>query len=227
MMQMKEDHFVKVRTMIKDMIAKLEADASAEADQKAWCDEAMTQAMEQRDENTGAVEGDTATITKSESTIAKLQEEITKLLQEIADAKKSLSEATELRAGERADNEKTAEDANNGNAGVTQAIKILREFYEGAFVQFVPANAGANGQTVGDKAPDTGFGGDYNGNQDAASGIMGMLDVIKSDFERTISTTEDEESDAQTEFEKYQSDTESDISEKEGLIKSKKADQKE
>ena len=30
MVQMKEDHFVKVRTMIKDMIAKLEADASAD-----------------------------------------------------------------------------------------------------------------------------------------------------------------------------------------------------
>merc|ERR1719247_4057873 len=104
---MKEDHFVKVRTMIKDMIAKLEADASAEADQKAWCDEEMTKAMQQRDENIGAIEGDTAVITKSESTIGKLQEEITQLLQEIADLKKSLGEATTLRAEERADNDKT------------------------------------------------------------------------------------------------------------------------
>merc|ERR1719327_820625 len=186
MMQMKEDHFVKVRTMIKDMIAKLEADASAEADQKAWCDEAMTAAMEKRDENTGAVEGDTATITKSESTIAKLQEEITKLLQEIADLKKGLSEATTLRANEQAENAKTVADATAGNAGVTQAIKILKEFYEGAFLQYTPPNAGADGKTVGDMAPDSGFEGEYHGNQDAASGILGMLDVIKSDFERTI-----------------------------------------
>merc|ERR550537_714264 len=159
------------------MIAKLEADASAEADQKAWCDEAMTKAMEQRDENTGAVEGDTATITKSESTIAKLQEEITSLMQEIADLKKGLSEATQLRSEEHADNEKTIADATIGNAGVTQAIKILKDFYENALVQtgagYVPPNAGADGKTVGDKAPDTGFDGDYSGNQDAASGIMG------------------------------------------------------
>merc|ERR1719263_2608160 len=47
---------------------------------------------------------------------------------------------------------------------------------------------------------------------------MGMLDVIKSDFERTISSTE---------FDKYKSDTESDIAEKEGLIKTKKGEQKE
>merc|ERR1719171_282488 len=35
MIRMKEDHFVKVRGMIKDLVAKLEADAAAEADQKA------------------------------------------------------------------------------------------------------------------------------------------------------------------------------------------------
>merc|ERR1719443_2855952 len=44
MIQMKEDHFVKVRGMIKDMIAKLEADAASEGDQKAWCDSQMEKA---------------------------------------------------------------------------------------------------------------------------------------------------------------------------------------
>merc|ERR1719450_1324985 len=101
---MREEHFVKVRTMIKDMIAKLENDASEEADQKAWCDEEMANAMQQRDTNLGEIEGDTATITKSESTIAKLREEQTTLLQEIADLEKGLSEATTLRAGEREEN---------------------------------------------------------------------------------------------------------------------------
>merc|ERR1719213_1411189 len=48
--RMKEDHFVKVRGMIKDLIAKLEADASAEADQKAWCDEEMEKSTSKRDE---------------------------------------------------------------------------------------------------------------------------------------------------------------------------------
>merc|ERR1719261_2246757 len=187
----------------------------------------MTTAMSQRDENTGAIEGDTATVTKSEATIAKLQEEITKLLQEIADLKKGLSEATTLRANEQAENSKTVADATVGNAGVTQAIKILKEFYEGAFVQYTPPNAGADGQTVSDMAPDSGFEGDYHGNQDAASGILGMLDVIKSDFERTVETTTDEEDDAATEFDKYKSDTESDIAEKEGLIKTKMGEQKE
>merc|ERR1719359_1664569 len=132
---MREDHFVKVRTMIKDMIAKLENDAS---------DEEMTNAMEQRDANTGEVEGDTATITKSEATIAKLKEEQATLLEEIANLNKGLAEATTLRAKEQEENAKTVQDATAGLAGVKKAISILKEFYDNAFVQtgakYVPPN---------------------------------------------------------------------------------------
>merc|ERR1719375_145873 len=81
MIQMKEDHFVKVRGMIKDMISKLEADAAAEGDQKAWCDTEMEKATSKRDENIGNIEGDMAEKTKAESKITKLEEEIQTLMQ--------------------------------------------------------------------------------------------------------------------------------------------------
>jgi DNA repair exonuclease SbcCD ATPase subunit len=223
--QMKIDHFVKVRTMIKEMIAKLEADATAEANQKQWCDDEMTRAMEQRDENIGAIEGDTAVVTKSEATIAKRKEEVAELTQEIADLKKGLAEATTLRKEEQEENNKTVQDATAGLAGVTKAIQILKEFYDNAFVQtkakYTPPNAGADGATVGDLAPDTGFATENNGNQDAATGIMGMLEVIKSDFERTIETVNTEESDNESEFQTYKSETETDVSEKQGAIDAK------
>merc|ERR1719478_945267 len=183
--------------------------------------------MDQRDENIALIEGDTALSTKSEATIMQLQEEITALLKEIADLKQGLNEATQLRATERADNAKTVEDTTAGLAGVTQALKILNEFYEGAFVQYVPPNAGADGQTVGDMAPDTGFDENYGGNQDAASGIMGMLEVIKSVFERTVDTVNQEESDAESAYTKYKDETEADISEKEGLVQTKRGEQKD
>merc|ERR1719160_1953346 len=64
--RMKEDHFVKVRGMIKDLVAKPEADASAEADQKAWCDEEMEKSTSKRDENIGAMEGDLASKSSAE-----------------------------------------------------------------------------------------------------------------------------------------------------------------
>jgi hypothetical protein len=111
MIRMKEDHFVKVRGMIKDMVAKLEADAAAEGDQKAWCDSEMEKATSKRDENIGAMEGDLASKTSAEAKIAKLEEEIQTLLNEISELNKSLNEATQLRAKEKAENTKTLADA--------------------------------------------------------------------------------------------------------------------
>merc|ERR1719191_1750436 len=188
----------------------------------------MSKATTQRDENIGAIEGDLAAKTSAESTIAKEKEEIQDLLTEISELNKGLNEATQLRGKEKADNEKTRADANAGLAGVNKAMKILKDFYE-SLIQtgssFVPANADASGNTVGDMAPDT-FSGDFSGNQDAASGILGMMDVIKSDFEGTIDATKAAESEADGEFTDFKTETETDISDKEGLVKSKEGEVK-
>jgi len=226
---MKEDHFVKVRGMIKDMVAKLEADAAAEGDQKAWCDSEMEKATSKRDENIGSMEGDLAAKTKAESTIAKLKEEIQTLLNEISELNKALAEATELRRKEQAENTKTLADANAGLAGVKKAMKILKDFYDNAFVQtnaaYKPPKGDASGNTVGDLAPDT-FSGDFSGNQDAASGIIGQLDVIKSDFEGTIDATKSTEDTAESDFQDYKTESETDISDKEGSVKTKEGEVK-
>merc|ERR1711937_923365 len=68
MIRMKEDHFVKVRGMIKDLVEKLKADAAAEQDQKAWCDSEMEKATSSRDENQGGRENDLANKAKAEAT---------------------------------------------------------------------------------------------------------------------------------------------------------------
>merc|ERR1719451_225713 len=211
--------------MIKDLIAKLEADAEAEASQKAFCDEEMEKATTARDEAIGAVEESTADIDEAESKIAKLTEEIDTLSKEIADLRKSLFEATELRAKEKAENEKTIADSEAGLEAVKNAISVLKDFYDNAFIQFVPKNAGRDGKTVSDLAPDT-FSGEYKGNQDAAKGIFGLLEVIQSDFERTIETTKKEEEDAQAEFEAYEKETNDSIEEK-GKTKKDKETEKE
>merc|ERR1719161_2597986 len=213
--------------MIKDLVAKLEADASAEADQKAWCDEEMEKSTSKRDENIGAMEGDLAAKSTAEAKIAQLKEEIQTLLEEIAELNKSLNEATELRGKEKADNTKTLADATAGLAGVTKAMKILKDFYDNALIQtktqYKPPKGDASGMTVGDLAPDS-FSGDFSGNQDAATGIIGHLDVIKSDFEGTIDATKAAEDEAESEFDSFKSESEADISSKEGDIKTKEGE---
>jgi len=221
-----KDHFVKIRGIIKDLVAKLEADAEAEADQKAYCDEEMGKALEARDEANGKIEAETANIDAAESKIAKLTEDIDELSQQIADLRKGLFEATELRNEEKAGNEQTLADAEAGNDAIKGAIKVLKGFYGiQALLEtsFTPKGAGRDGKTVGDLAPSAPSG-DYEGNKDAAAGIFGLLEVIQSDFERTLETVAKEEEDAVTEFEKFEKDSEKDIDDKAGTKKDKEKD---
>merc|ERR1719473_2579505 len=213
--------------MIKDLIAKLEADAEAEAAEKGFCDEEMGKAIEDRDTAIGDVETQTANIDKTKSEIAELIEEIDVLANEIADLRKGLFEATELRAEEKADNTKTIGDSEAGLEAVKDAIAVLKDFYDNAFVQtgFVPAGADRDGNTVRDLAP-AGQEGTYHGNQDAAKGIFGLLEVIQSDFERTIEKTTAEEEKAQAEFEEFEKETKKSIEDK-GKEKKAKEDEKE
>merc|ERR1719149_562068 len=167
----------------------------------------MEKSTSKRDENIGAMEGDLASKTSAEAKIAKLNEEIATLMSEVAELRKALSEATTLRGQEQKENTRVLADATAGLAGVTKAMKILHDFYDNAFIQYKPPKGDASGNTVGDLAPDS-FSGENHGNQDAATGILGQLDVIKSDFEGTIDQTKSDERDAESAFQDYKTETE-------------------
>ena len=229
-MKMKEDHFKKVRGMIRDMVARLEDEAAAEASQKQWCDDNMSAAISQRDSEQAKIESEAARILQDESMIAKLTEEIADLGSNIADLYKALNEQTQLREEDHADNVKTLADAKAGLEALNGALSVLEKFYNdpSGFVQtayepFKAAGSGSDGKTVSDLAPGT-FEGAYEGKQQQSKGVLGMLNVIKSDFERTISTTEEAESDAETEFQDFKSATETDISEKKSDKSSKEGE---
>merc|ERR1712046_325618 len=105
------DHFVKVRGLIKDFIAKLEADAEAEAETKSFCDKEMAKAIATRDAEQAKIETYAADISRTEAEIAQLKSEIELLSEEIAGLYKSLKEAEELREAEKAENMKTLSEA--------------------------------------------------------------------------------------------------------------------
>merc|ERR1719262_1930599 len=217
------DHFVKVRAIIKDLIQKLEDDAEAEATQKGFCDTNMAAAISDRDTGNAQIEEAMATISKLTAEKEQLNQEIEDLKKAIAENLKALNEATELRNSEKADNEATIETAKEGKTAVELAINILKEFYDNAFIQtgkYVPPNADREGLTVADRAPEV-FSGDYHGSQGASKGILGLLDVILSDFERTIDTTEDSEDTAAASFGTFEADTKTDNEDKEDEIDTK------
>merc|ERR1719421_1256191 len=75
-----------------------------------------------------------------------------------------------------------------------------------------------NEQTVDDEAPDAGFEGAYTGSQSASTGILGMMEVIKGDFARTISETTAAEEQAQRDFIEFERETKMSINTKQTAL---------
>merc|ERR1719236_183950 len=163
--------------MIKDLIARLQAEAAEEAEHKGWCDTELASNEATRKEKTEAVEMLHAEIDELEASIAKMTEEITGLQQAIADLDKAVKEATEIRQAEKAKNTETIADSKEAQDAVAKATAILKEFY-----------AKAGEATALMQQPEI-FDSPYKGMQSESGGVLGMLEVIESDFARLESDT--------------------------------------
>merc|ERR1719498_506484 len=175
--RMGDDPFTKVKKMIKDMIVKLMEEANEEAEHKGWCDTELTTNQQTRDAKSEESDVLSAEIENLTATIQKLSEDITMLNEGIATIDKNVAEATADREAEKAKNTETIADAKAASAAVAQATAVLKEFYAKA----AEATALVQAKGPADDAPAT-FDGAYQGNQDQASGVMGMLEVIATDF---------------------------------------------
>lgn len=222
-----DDHFVKVRGLIKDLITRLEQDAVDEATAKSNCDTQIKDAVGTRDEKAHEVEGLESGISATSAAISALEEDISSLSQEIADLHKALNELTTLREADKAENNQTSFDAAAGAAAVREAISVLQNFYGTDLLQkkYVPPNADRAGNTFEDVAPET-FEGEYTGKTQESKGIFGLLEVIAADFDRTASATEEAEKKAEADFEAQNTLMTGQIDDK-GVLKDTKAGEEE
>lgn len=195
------DPFKKVVKMIKDMIAKLTEEANDEAEHKAFCDTEMGTNKATRDEKTAQTESLQAEIDKLTADTGKLAEEIAALVQAMSDNDAAVVEATKIRTEEKTKNTATIADAKAAGAATAKALKVLQEFYDKA------SEATAMVQVPG--APET-FSKPYTGQGGSATGVVGMLEVIGSDFVRLESDTTAAEEEAAEIYTKFMADTKED-----------------
>merc|ERR1719201_319390 len=125
-----------------------------------------------------------------------------------------MAKATEIRQEEKAENTATIKDAGQAQTAVAQALTVLKDFYAKAaeataFVQQQP-----EAPETFDK-PYTGMGGE--------GGIVGMLEVIESDFARVESETSAAEATAQKEYDTFMTDSKVDKEAKSTSIEHKTA----
>merc|ERR1719335_1799223 len=208
--RVEKDPFKKVKKMIKDLIDKLMEEAAAEAAHKGWCDQELATNYKTRKAKTEAVESLKAEIEELKASIAKLGEEIVELSAAIADLDAAMAKATSLREEEKAKNAETIKDAQEAQTAVSQALTVLKEFYAKAG----KATAFAQQPEIFDKP--------YKGMGGMAGGVVGMLEVIESDFARVQAETSAAEAAAQKEYEQFMHDSTVDKADMERDIEHKK-----
>merc|ERR1719486_1635406 len=167
------------------MIEKLEEEAAKEAAHKAFCDKEMSETEAKKEDKESELEDLTTKIDKATAKIAKLTEEIATLEEELGAIAKAQQEADKIRMEEKEAWGAAKADYESGIEGVGMALKVLRDYY---------AEEEALIQAKHDKA--TG----------AASGIIGMLEVVESDFTKSLAEGTAKEAMAVEEYEKLTQD---------------------
>lgn len=210
------DPFKKVKTLIQDLIERLVKEATAEATKKGFCDTEMGKAERERDFKKDALTTLNAELAVLEAKRDTLKSDIATAKTKLDETTKALAEATEIREEEHKENTLTIKDAKDGHAAVTEALQVLKDFYLGknnaggantATVTYSMLQQGPVGEDAPEVAADA-----YQGAQGSAKNILGMLEVIATDFDRTARQTAEAEKQAQAEFVLFKRESKSLIS---------------
>lgn len=173
------DPFGKVKSMIADMIEKLESSGQADATHKAYCDKELSESKTKKGEQEYEIEKLSTKLDQMSSRSATLKEQVAVLQKALADLASSQAEMDGMRNKEHSSFVEASQETKQGLEGVKMALKVLRDYY-----------------SKGDKAHSSADG--------AATGIVGLLEVVESDFSKALAEmTSIEESAAST----YEADT--------------------
>jgi chromosome segregation ATPase len=171
------DPFAKVKGLISDMIARLQADAAADASHKAFCDKEMSETNAKKAEKDAEIAKLTTKIDQMSARSAQLKEEVATLQKELAELAKLQAEMDKLRQEEKAAYDANRPEMEQGLEGVKMALQILRDYY-----------------AKEDKAHEAAEG--------AAGGIVGLLEVVESDLSKGLAEMIATEEAAAAEYDK-------------------------
>jgi hypothetical protein len=210
-MKVKEDPFAKVKTLIQDLIERLLQQEADEANHKGWCDTEIAKTLKDRDYRLRDVAELHESLESLNARHGVLTEQISDLTTEIDTLNGDLTNQTTLRGEEKTEHETTIADAEEGETAIKEAIDILSHFYGAAAKAFVQVGSH---QVPEGEMPDSGFEGNYTGSQSASTGILGLMEVILGDFQRTIKETTAAEEQAVRDFIEYERETKMSITTK-------------
>jgi len=191
-----EEPFAKIKGLIQDMISKLEKEAGAEAEEKAYCDEQIAKTEFKKGELEDDIAKQTSKIDRAASRSAQLKGEMKELDAELAALAKEQAEMDQIRGETHADFNVAKADLENGLSGVRKALELLREYYGGS-ASMLQDDAKFGALMQQPAAPEI-----HDKSGGAGGSIIDILEVCESDFATNLAKEETEEADAQDEYEK-------------------------
>eukprot|EP00933_Yihiella_yeosuensis_P068604 TRINITY_DN743_c1_g1_i1.p1 TRINITY_DN743_c1_g1~~TRINITY_DN743_c1_g1_i1.p1 ORF type:complete len:731 (+),score=227.72 TRINITY_DN743_c1_g1_i1:73-2265(+) len=210
-----------VKQMIGMLLTKLKEEAISEADQKGSCTTRLNKANFERDHRMSQSNRLDSEVKNLESKRVFLSEEINLLEDSLQKLRSELQEATKIRSEEAEQNKVTIAKSKEGAQAVKEALVSLKAYYSGVAKDAkkhdkkMDAKAAGSFLQTAQTPPDAGFSGSYGGKQGASDGIVAMMEVIESDFEKTAAKTLEAEQKTETEFRAFKSASNEDIAAKE------------
>jgi len=183
---MGDDPFSKVKGLISDMIARLESEAGADATEKAYCDEQIAKTEAKKQDLEGNIAKLTTKVDIAAADSAGLKDDVKELQAELSALSKQQAEMDNMRRQQHADYLQAKSDLEQGLAGVRKALGVLRDYY-GAAASFEqqPAVPTTHSKAGG-----------------AGGSIIGVLEVVESDFAKNLASEETQEADGATDYDR-------------------------
>merc|ERR1712151_989963 len=154
------DPFAKVKGLIQDMIETLEKEAEADATEKAYCDKELAETNAKKDAKTTEIKKLSTKIDQMTSRSAQLKGEVAELEKGLSALAKAQAEMDKIRLEEKEAYTKAKAEMEAGIKGAQLALKVLRDYY------------------AKDKA--------HAADEGGGGGIIGLLEVVESDFSKGL-----------------------------------------
>jgi uncharacterized membrane protein len=212
------DPFEKVKGMIKELIVKLMEEANSEADHQAYCKAELATNKQTRQNQQSEVDVLMAQVEQKTAEIQQLGAQLSDLSDSTAELESERAQAVKMRGEEQKTNTKTISDAKDAQVAVERAMQILKEFYattaDTSFLQSKHMAQHGHTEQSSASAP-------YTGMRTEHGNVVGVLEVILSDFARLEAGTAAAEDQAQESHEKFMAETSQELAVKATEIRHK------
>lgn len=164
------DPFDKVKSMIKDMLERITAEASQEAEHHAWCTSEMSKTMKSQDDKRNDVQKLSDRLDAASNEILRLKDEIAEATSDLNEMRDSMSAATRIRVEEEANAVKSLKEYRDAQVLLGHTLSVLKQFYH-AHAHEETENKDGSAEITGEDNRE-GLGG----------GVVAILEIAQADF---------------------------------------------